>query len=72
VNLKSNGFVVDLASAVICDYQYITGVPKLWKCPPGGTVDPLGEGASCLCGGNILNEIRAQDKLYIMVGTLLS
>jgi hypothetical protein len=38
---------------------------------PGGAVGPLG-GACCLYEGHIyLDEIRAQLKIYILVGTLL-
>jgi hypothetical protein len=39
----------------------------------GGAVGPLGVGARVLCMSDIfiLNKIWAQDKIYILVGTLL-
>jgi hypothetical protein len=43
-------------------------VPRLW--PMRGTAGPLG-GASCLFKGHTLNEIWAQNKIYILIGTLL-
>jgi hypothetical protein len=42
----------------------MTEVPKLWGCPWEG--DKL-----FVQGTFILNEIWAQDKIYILVGTLL-
>jgi hypothetical protein len=43
----------------------------MWDAPPGSAFGPLG-GASCLYEGHtILNEIWTQDKIYILVDTLL-
>jgi hypothetical protein len=51
-------------------------VNKLWgACSPGGAVGPLtGGGVGGVCMRDIvliLNEIWAQDKVYILVDTLL-
>jgi hypothetical protein len=47
---------------------FIPEVPKLW-----GADGPLEEGVNCLYEEHrfILNKIRTQDKIYILVGTLL-
>jgi hypothetical protein len=37
--------------------------------PPGGAVGALG-GVDCMTGIFVLNEIQAQDKMCILVGTL--
>jgi hypothetical protein len=42
-------------------------VPKLW-----GAVIPLGDGRFYMSDMFILNEMDAQDKIYILVSTLLS
>jgi hypothetical protein len=39
------------------------------RAPPGGAVGPL-EGARCMSVIFIFNEIRTQDKIYILVGGL--
>jgi hypothetical protein len=50
--------------------QTLPEVPALWGGPFGGAVGP--RGASCLYEGHPLNEILAQDKIYIIfVGNLL-
>jgi len=47
----------------------IAGIPKLWGAPPGALL-----GTRVVCKRDIftLNEIRAQDKIYTSVGTLLA
>jgi len=51
----------------------IPEVPKLRGAPSGsgGAVGPLGGAFICMRDIFILNEIWAQDKIYILVGTLL-
>jgi hypothetical protein len=46
---------------------------KCGACPAGGAAGPLGLGGASFCVTDIfiLNEIRTQDKLYILVVTLL-
>jgi hypothetical protein len=50
-----------------------TEFPKLWDAPHGGAVGSLGGGAQGFCTRIIfiLKEIWTQDKIYILVGTLL-
>jgi hypothetical protein len=53
--------------------SYNADVPKLWGAPPGvGELFVFVEGGgSCLRDIFIFNEISAQDKIFILVGTLL-
>jgi hypothetical protein len=51
---------------------YVPEVIKLWGAPnPVGAVGPLGERVVSKTDLFIFNEILAQDKIYILVGTLL-
>jgi hypothetical protein len=48
-------------------------VPKLWNGTPGDALRPLGGGGRVVCMRDILvlNEMWAQDEIYILVGTSL-